>query len=457
MKEIVDPESNKSGGSRFRSVLFRLILITAALSLVSSIALACPEPLRITPVGGVYHGDEYPEWIRESYVLTTTLSETASFEIEIQNDNNESSPCDLCLDIRINDPAYTSYITCIAVNGKSTSGWYTGTHQGTDGIYRNCTVGSIGAHSSRTLCITVAFSGDSPPDFQMHFDAHNAQWRTDQSRDATVSAPYVVQIGIDQPEYVPPQEQFIVNVTVDPQNIAISAVQYDLYYNTSIVWAEWANPGQFLKQNDADTVVIVLSIDNRWDIENMVGKIAYAETTLGSGDGNLPSVNTSGTITTICFSAIGEVNTSSYLKFGDVKISNPDKLDVLNCSVDICENKLPVAIAKSLHRVSNVASRFQCEAVLCCCNSHGGGDTGTGETITYVRWDFGDGRYGTRCGLHGCERSHTYTTWNWIGGATGHYVNFTAYLTVMDGGCPPLSDTTAVEVVVYISTLGIIF
>ena len=186
------------------------------------------------PVGGAYYGDEYPEWVRESYVLTTTLGETISFEIEIHNDNNESCHYDLELDILINDPAYTSYITRITVDRNPTSGWYTGTHQGVDGAYRNCTVGCIGAYSIRTLGITVVFSSDLPPDFQMHFDAHapGGQWQTDQSRDATVAptvpAPYVVGISVDQPEYVPPQDQFIVNVTVDPQGIAISAVQYDL-------------------------------------------------------------------------------------------------------------------------------------------------------------------------------------------------------------------------------------
>ena len=457
MKEVVEPENTKSGGGQFRGVLFGLILITATLALISSTALACQETVRIMPVGGTYYGDEYPEWVRESYVLTTTLSETTSFEIEIHNDNNESCHYDLELDIRINDPAYTSYISCITVDGNPTSGWYTGTHQGIDDVYRNCTVGSIGAHSARTLGITVVFSSDPPPDFQMHFDAHapGGQWQTDQSRDATVAqtvpAPYVVQISVDQPEYVPPQDQFTVNVTVDPQSIAISAVQYDLYYNTSIVRADWANPGPLLKQNGADTSVIVLTIDNEWDVEAKVGKITYVETTLGSGDGNLPSVNTSGTITTICFSTIGDVNTSSYLEFGDVMISGPDKLDIHCCIVTTCDNEVPVAVAKSMHRVSNVASRFQGEAILCCCNSHGGGDAGAGETITYARWDFGDGGCETSQDMGDCQKHHEYMTWNWVGGEIGHYVNFTAYLTVMDGGCPPGSNTTAVEVAVYIA------
>ena len=43
-------------------------------------------------------------------------------------------------------------------------------------------------------------------------------------------------------------------------------------YNTSIVRAEWANPGPLLKQNGADTDVIVLMIDNGWDVEDKVGQ-----------------------------------------------------------------------------------------------------------------------------------------------------------------------------------------
>ena len=437
-------------------MLFRLILLTAALSLISSTALAGLETVWVMPVGGTYHGDEYLEWVRESYILTTTLSETSSFEIEIHNDNNEPSPDDLELDIWINDPSYTSCISCITVNGNPTSGWYAGTHQGINGAYRNYTVGSIPARSVKTLCIAAVFSADLPPDFQMHFDAHNGLWQTDQSRDATVAttvpAPYVVQINIDQPICMYPSDRFTVNITVDPHGIAISAVQYDLYYNTSVVWAECANPGPLLKQNGVDTDVVVLTIDNEWDVANRVGKITYAETTLGSGDGNLPSVNTSGTITAIRFLAIGAVDMSSYLNFGDVGISGPDKLDVPCCVATICDNRVPLAVAESRHRVNNVASKFQCEAILCPCISHGGGDISwKGNNITYIRWDFGDGAYETSQDMGDCQKHHEYMTWNWVGGETGHYVNFTAYLTVGDDGCPPGSNSTSVEVVVYIA------
>ncbi|MCK4458488.1 MAG: hypothetical protein KAU52_02055, partial [Methanosarcinales archaeon] len=85
---------------RFKSTLTRLILITAVLSLIPNITLANPDPdaVSIMPVGGVYYGDGYPEWIKESYVLITPLSATVSFDIEIHNDNNKASPDDFELE-----------------------------------------------------------------------------------------------------------------------------------------------------------------------------------------------------------------------------------------------------------------------------------------------------------------------------------------------------------------------
>jgi len=261
-----------------------------------------------------------------------------------------------------------------------------------------------------------------------------------------------VAIGIEQPDFVDPQSQFTVNITVDPQANDISAVQYDLYYNTSVVWAEWANPGMFLKQAGADTDVTVLAIENSWDVSGHTGKISYAETILRSG-GVLPSVNTSGVLTTIHFSAIGARGACSYFNLSDVLIADPDKgpvdCTINNCGVTIYDNIPPVANGTSMHRVSNVASKFQCFAILCPCLSHGGGDTWKGNNITYIRWDFGDGEYGTSEGVDPCEdKEHEYTTWNWNG--TG-YDPFIVYLTVRDDGDPQLSNTTEVEVVVYIA------
>ena len=257
-------------------------------------------------------------------------------------------------------------------------------------------------------------------------------------------------IAIDQPKYVDPQSQFTINITVTPYSKRISAVQYDLYYNTSVVWAEWANPGPFLNET-LPTDVTVLEIDNLWDVAGNVGKISYAETALGSG-GTLPYVDTYGVLTTIHFSAIGERGRYSQMDLDDVMVSDSEKNEVIfeveDCGVTIYDNKPPVAIASSEYWVSNVASKFQCEAALCCCNSHGGDDDWWGANITYLRWDFGDGQYGTSEGLEDCQKHHEYTSWNW--NDTG-YDPFIAYLTVRDDGEPQLSNTTAVPVMVYIA------
>ena len=258
-------------------------------------------------------------------------------------------------------------------------------------------------------------------------------------------------IAIDQPEFVEPQSQFTINITVDPLSNNISAVQYDLYYNTSVVWAEWANPGPFLNEN-LDTDVNVLEIDNLWDSAGHVGKIMYAETALGSG-GTLPSVNTPGVLTTIHFSAIGESGRDTQMDIRDAMASDPLKqpveLVMEDCGVTIYDNQDPVANGTSMYRFSNVASKFQCFAVLCPCLSDGGPDDWWGANITYVRWDFGDGEYGTSEGVDPCEvKEHEYMTWNWNG--TG-YDPFIAYLTVRDDGEPQLSNTTEVKVMVYIA------
>jgi hypothetical protein len=194
-----------------------------------------------------------------------------------------------------------------------------------------------------------------------------------------------VEIGIDQPDNVDPQSQFTINITVDPQGNEISAVQYDLYYNTSVVWAEWANPGTFLSQDDATTDVTVLSIDNLWDVAGHTGKITYAETTYDYGTGDLPVVNTPGVLTTIHFSAIGVRGTYTQMDLKDVLVSDPNKdpVDpvVTDCGVTIYDNQDPVANASSKYWVSNVASKFQCFAAVCCCNSNGGYDLpGWGES-----------------------------------------------------------------------------
>ncbi|MCK4458489.1 MAG: right-handed parallel beta-helix repeat-containing protein [Methanosarcinales archaeon] len=315
----------------------------------------------------------------------------------------------------------------------------------------------------------IAMSADGIDNITLFADGNNSkqgvidEWNeTNNSITNVWKLTLDAEIGIDQPDNVDPQSQFTINITVDPMLNEISAVQYDLYYNTSVVWAEWANPGSFLNRSGISTDVTVLKIDNLWDVAGHKGKITYAETTLGSG-GTLPSVNAEGILTTIQFSAIGVRGAYSVMDIEDVLISDPLKndvpVDIADCGVTIYDNQDPVAIGESMYRFSNVASKFQCFAVLCPCLSNGGNDlAGWGENIAYVRWDFGDGQYGTSEGVDPCEvKEHMYTTWNWIGGNEpgpkdgSGYEPFEAYLTVRDDGVPQLSDTTSVFVQVYIA------
>ncbi len=89
-----------------------------------------------------------------------------------------------------------------------------------------------------------------------------------------------------------PQEQFVVNITVDPACHCVYGAQYDLYYNTSVVRAESQVKGPFL---GSDTIVVTNKIDYA------AGKVSYAETRKAPG-----VVNKSGTLATIQFTAIGE-------------------------------------------------------------------------------------------------------------------------------------------------------
>ena len=446
-----------------RPFMICAVMIAGILAaVITGIAIANPDPetVWIMPVGGVYYGDGYPEWIKESYVLTTTLSGTVSFDIEIHNDNNKASPDDLLLEIWINNQSYTSHISNITVDGNTTAGWYTGKHQGINGAYRNYTVGSIGANSIETLNITVVFTDDPPLDFQMHFDAHNSHWHTKQSHDATIiqTAPAVeaeAVISVDPPDTtVQPQDQISLNITVNPGCRNISAVQYDLFYNTSVVWAEWANRGPFLGD---ETLLVVCEIDNNHDVGEHIGKISYAEAEKGS-DGNLTGINTSGTITTIHFSAIGVRNETSYLNITDVLIADPEKAyvpyQIENGTVLISPNQPPVAVVRSKHQVNHAGSKFQCYAGLCGYRSWDP-DWWKGYNITYARWDFGDGQYGTTEGWNtpdpdSCQKQHKYTSWKW-NYTTGTYDPFIVYLTVTDAGCPPLSNTNLTEVCVFIA------
>ena len=265
-------------------------------------------------------------------------------------------------------------------------------------------------------------------------------------------------IYVDPPEtIVQPQDQFDVDIVVDPYGVSIYGVEYYLTYNTSVVRAETQNKGPFLGII-SDTIVVIN------DIDQANGIVSYAETRKVPG-----GVTEKDTVATIQFTAIGARGAMSHLNLTGVIIVKEDKNEttytIENGTVKINNNTPPVVIPTSKHRVNNVAKKYPCITKLCACKSYDP-DDGKGGNISYVRWDFGDGQYGTSEGefvenctegvnCTGCQKDHKYESWQWepFGALPpeGHYVQFNATLTLTDDGCPEETNSSYVLVNVYIA------
>jgi len=244
---------------------------------------------------------------------------------------------------------------------------------------------------------------------------------------------------------VQPQDQFEVSIHVDPRGQFIYGVEYYLRYNTSVVRAETQNKGPFLGPIGSTIVVVN-------DIDQTNGVISYAETMTDPATGT----NEPGNVSTIQFTAIGARGAISTLDLFDVVIVDVNKNETLvkteNGTVEINANRPPVAIGVSKHRINNVAKKYQSTAILCSC-SYDPDYPDKGGNITYIRWAFGDGQYGTTEGLpvDNCTcKEHKYESWLWDSNIND-YVPFTVVLTVTDDGCPELSNSTEFPVTVYIA------
>ena len=246
---------------------------------------------------------------------------------------------------------------------------------------------------------------------------------------------------------VSPQDQFDVRIHIDPNGLPVYAVQYCLAYNTSAVRAETQVKRLFLGGTH-DTIVVVN------DIDQPSGEIAYAETR------KIPDgVDTEENVTRIHFIAIGPRSATTSLTLYDIIVSDIDgnqmSYTVRNGTVELTENILPVPVGISKHRINNVAQKYQSTAVLCSC-SHDPDYGNEGGNITYIRWAFGDGQYGTTEGLpvDNCTcKEHKYESWHWdpLGDPDGNYVPFDVQLEVTDDGCPELTNTTNFTIDVYIA------
>ncbi len=252
--------------------------------------------------------------------------------------------------------------------------------------------------------------------------------------------PEEVGITVDAPdECIPRQSQFHVDIKVDPKGaIPVYSAQYTLSFDPTVLRAETQVKGPFLTADGEDSMVVINRIDNN------AGKIEYSETRKDTTTG----VTAEGVLATITFTAIGDTGTSAWLNLSEVIVSDPtpeampDTWIVLtNDSISICKNEPPVANAIVYDDYNNVGSKYLCKVYF---NASGSYDPD--GNITYYRWDFGDGDYGT-----GMIKEHVYTSWNWDN--TTGYEPFHASLTVTDDTPEPetKTNTTYFNVTVYIA------
>ncbi len=248
----------------------------------------------------------------------------------------------------------------------------------------------------------------------------------------TVSEVAAPEIFVVAPDFeVLFQQQFIVNISVDPLMNEIYGVQYVLTFDNSVLHCEWQNEATFLNSDGEDTNVYINSINNG------AGTISFAATRAGTTTG----VTDPGILASIKFSAIKKGECTD-LPLIEVIISdeNGDRIepvDIISSSICIDENQPPVAVGKSMHMYNNEGEKYLCKVTF---NSTGSFDD-DGE-IVYWRWGFGDGQYGA-----GETVDHVYLSWNWNGRG---YDPFTVTLTVTDDADPHQLDNTAFfDVIVY--------
>jgi len=227
------------------------------------------------------------------------------------------------------------------------------------------------------------------------------------------------------------QQQFIVNITVDPRMNEIYGVQYILTFNNSVLHAEWQNEGTFLNNDSAETEVIINTIDNG------EGTVSFAANRVGVSTG----ITTPGILAVIKFTASKKGECSDLTLSGVVISDNNGEqilpIEIINSSICIEQNHPPIAVGRSMHKFNNEGEKYPCKVTFNGTESY----DEDGELVNW-RWSFGDGNYGT-----GEIKDHIYHSWNWNG--TG-YDPFIAILTVTDNGDPhQLDENTFFDVIVY--------
>jgi hypothetical protein len=238
----------------------------------------------------------------------------------------------------------------------------------------------------------------------------------------------------DDDECLDWQEQFIVNINVDPRNIPVHGVQYTLTFDKDLLHAEWQNEGSFLNHDGEDTVVAINEVNNG------LGVIEFAASRLCEYGISSPS----GTLAVIKFTAKVPGVTMTSLNLSGVVASNDDgisiePLDLVNDTLCVAENEPPVAIGKSMHMYNNEGEKYICYTFF---NGSESYDI-DGEIVNF-RWSFGDGTYGT-----GELKDHVYLSWNWDD-LSESYEPMHVTLTVTDDGDPHQQYTVhEFDVIVY--------
>jgi len=126
--------------------------------------------------------------------------------------------------------------------------------------------------------------------------------------------------------------QFTINVTINPRSWEIYAARYLLFFNNSVLRAESQNPGDFLSQDGASTVVVTN------ETNNTLGMVTYNETRIGAENGTtIPGV-----LASITFKAI-EPGTSN-LSLCNVVLSDSNGI-----SIDAVINNGTIVVQPPIH------------------------------------------------------------------------------------------------------------
>ncbi|RZN42788.1 MAG: hypothetical protein EFT35_01740 [Methanophagales archaeon ANME-1-THS] len=127
-----------------------------------------------------------------------------------------------------------------------------------------------------------------------------------------VQTAYAVQISI-VPSFqtVSRGDNFTVSISLDPEGSEVFGAQYEVRFNTTLLYARDQARGPFLSQGGATTTLFVN------EMNNTIGVIKYGESRTGVESG----VTVPGDLATLSFSAIEPG--VCYLNLSNVKLSDP--------------------------------------------------------------------------------------------------------------------------------------